>query len=385
MSVQEVVQADGQWSLQLRNDTPGEICDHLSDYFSIIRVFSTTVSDVEVSDLPPFYSGVLLRRDGQYGCGGAGPNWYLGEPNTSGDQVGPIFETAVTYNSTTGTLTNWTTACATQAGLSVGTVGATSTKWAGSLQYVTPRVVLDPYMVAGFGGALEYRVGPSLNLNVGDRTELYKNPSDDDIEAVIVRGEVASRTDVDPEGVQAPEMDLSFSAEDLVRRVVLKGASTTSGSSVGAWTYKNPAGGTLDRIRYTINEQIATGDMTGALTRVLGQYRYLKRDLRVTVRQRPPHPWVVGDWCWFYEPEIGLYSLNTDALDFNGQAIFPVAVRVMEMTWQFHEGMGVYLDNTHQGGSVIDLTPYVEWENGDTTVTVGSVPRRLAYLPRAAA
>lgn len=383
MAVQEVAGGDGQWSLTLKPGTPLPILELLDDYFSMIRVYSTRVALDQVSDGGPFYTGVLLRRDGTYGCSGAGPNWYLGEPNTSGDQVGPIFETAVSYTSVTGSLTNWTTACANQAGLGVGTVGATSTKWAGSLQYVVPRVVLDPYMAAGFGGALEYRVGPSLNLNVGDRTELYKNPGDNDIRAVLVNGRVVSRTFVDPQGVSAPEMDLSFSAEDLIRRVVLKGAASTVGSSVAGWTYENPAGGTLDRIRYTVNEQVASGDMTGALARVLGQYRYLKRDLKVSINDAPPHPFVVGDWVWAYDPLRGLASTTTDPIPFEGGTIFPVSIRVMEMTWPFTKGMGVYHESNDRN-TVTDLTDWVEWEGGATSVTVGAVPRRLAYLPRPA-
>jgi hypothetical protein len=371
---------DGAWALKLKEGTPGNVTNRLQDYFSILRVFPTPVSDI--TDVTPTFSGVLLRRDGQYGCSGAGPNWYLGEPNTSGDQVGPIFETAISHSIVTGTLTNWTEDVADRCGLGYGTIGATTDEWAGELQYVSPRVVLDPYMVAGFGNNLEYRVEPSLDLSVGYRTELYRNPTDNDINTILINGEVVSRTSVDPDGVPAPEMDLSFSAEELERRVVLKGASSTAGISVAGWTYKNPAGGTLDRIRYTVNEQVASADMNGAINRVLNLRKTLRKSIATRVSANPPHRFRCGDWVWIFDPLKGLYDLTGSGFTFAGQMIWPVSVRVMEMTYPIVEGMGVYLDQTHQSGSVTDLTPYMEWESGDTTLSVGSLPRRLGYLPR---
>jgi hypothetical protein len=384
VTIQEINQGDGAWSLTLKDGTPGNITDLLASGFSYVRVFATSVQSVEVTDLPPMYTGVVLRRDGQYGCSGVGPNWLLGEPNATGDQVGPIFETAVSFNSTTGTLTAWTQAVADRCGLGYGTIGATATKWAGELQYVAPRVVLDPWMVAGFGGTLEYRVDPSLNLNCAFRSELYKNPTDNDITAILINGEVVSRTLVDPDGVPCPEMELSSSVEELERRVVLKGASSTAGSSAAGWNYKNPAGGTLDRIRYTINEQVASGDMTGALARLLGLHRYKRQSLSVRVSSRPPFPFICGDWVWVFDPLKGLHDTSQNGFTYAGQHVFPVATRVVEMTYPIVEGMSVWHDDTHQGGVLTDLTPYVEWETGDTTLSVGALPRTLSYLRRPA-
>jgi hypothetical protein len=382
VSIQEVVQGDGAFSLKLKDGTPGSITSLLDDYFSHVRVFPTSVSDP--TDLTPTFTGVLLRRDGQYGCSGVGPNWHLGEANSTGDQVGPIFETAVSFSSSTGTLTAWTHAVADQAGLGYGTIGATATKWAGELQYFSPRVVLNPWMVAGFSDSLEYRVDPNLDLNVGFRNELYRNPTTNNNNAILVNGEVVSRTLVDPDGVPAPEMDLSFSAEELLRKVVLKGASSTASSIVGVWNYKNPAGGTLMRTRYTVNEQVVAADMANAIQRVLGQYKYLRKSISVRVSSRPPFPFICGDFVWIFDPLKGLHDVTGNGFTYAGQHVFPVSIRVMSMTYPIVEGMSVWHDNTHQSGALTDITPYVEWETGDTTLDVGAMPRTLGYVKRQA-
>lgn len=380
MSVQEVVQGDGQWSLTLKEGTPGEILDRLQDWFCQLKIFSSHVQPSEVPNLAPFFTGVLLDNPSPYEISGVGPNWYLGSADATGDQVGPIFETAI--GSGLSTLTHWVHAAADQAGLGYGTIGATATTWTGSLQYVTPRVLIDPWMRAGFAQALEYRVGPSLNLSVGLASEIYRNPGSGTISAVIVK-EDPSNTGVDPVGVYAPQLNLDLSAEDLLRRVVLKRSGGTNGSSVGVWNYKNPAGSTLQRVMYTVNEQVSSSDASGYLSRILDQRKVLKKAITVSVGGDPPHGFICGDWVWVFDPERGLWSTSND-LQHGGRTIYPVAVRVMEMTWPVTEGLGVFLVNTHQGGGVTDLTNWVEWEDGDTTLTVGAYPRRLSYLARPA-
>jgi hypothetical protein len=382
MSVQQIVQGDGQWSLSLKPGTPGAIRDLLNDedsFFSILRIFSGHIDADMVPTMDPLFSGVLLRADGLE-CSGAGPNWYLGSADSTGDQFGPIFETAITF--TGGTLTQWTHDVADKAGLGYGTIGATAATWSGTLQYVTPRVVINPWMVAGFDQSLEYRVDPGLTLSVGRKTELYRTPLGNDINTVIIEGQTVARTEVDLIGVSAPEMDLSNDATDLTRRVIIKGASTTSGSSVAGWNYKNPDGGTLDRIRYTVNDQVTSGDMPGALNRILEQYQDPKKDIRVSLAEQQPLDFICGDYVWVYDPVKGLVDFTASPFTYAGESIWPVAVRVMEMTWPIHAGLGVYLDATHQAGDVTDLTDYVQWEDGDISLTVGAYPRTLGFLPK---
>lgn len=383
MTVQEVAGADGQWSFTLKPGTPGSVRDRLKDYFCLLKVFSARPGIEQVANLSPFYTGVLLRSDSPYDASGAGPNWFLGESATSGDQIGPVWDNitgAVAF--TGGTVAQWGGAAATQAGLGNGTFGSHGT-WTGSLQYLTPRTLIDVWMTAGFGVDLEYRVGPSLNLSVGTAPDLYRTPGNNNINTVLVSRD-ASKTGVDPDGLHCSELDVSLDAADMMRRVVLTGASTTAGSSVGVWPYKNPAGGTLDRILYSRNDQVASGDMTGAVSRMKSRNTVLRKAGTVSVTAQPPMPFVVGDWCWVWAPERDLYSL-ANGVQYGGRTIFPFALRILEMTWPLRAGLGVYLDNTPAGGVITDLSDYIEAENGDTSLSVGALPRTLGYMAQPAA
>ena len=52
------MQGDGQWSLNLRDGTPLDVLEHLSDYFTILRVFS---AQVPVEEVPNINAPLLLQ------------------------------------------------------------------------------------------------------------------------------------------------------------------------------------------------------------------------------------------------------------------------------------------------------------------------------------
>jgi hypothetical protein len=381
VTVQEVAGADGQWSLTLKPGTPGSVRDRLKDYFCLLKVFAARPGVDQVVHLQPFYTGVLLRSDSPYEAAGAGPNWFLGESATSGDQIGPVWDNItgpVNPTAAAWSLTQWSEAAADQAGLGYGSFGSHGT-WTGRLTGLTPRTLIDVWMTAGFGVDLEYRVTSGLNLSVGTTSDLYRTPGGNDINTVLVSRD-ASRTGVAPDGLHCSQLDVSLSAEDLMRRVVINSATAspvTQGASAPTWPYKNPAGGTLDRILYTKNDDVSTADMPGAVSRLLSRNT-------VSVTSPPPMRFVVGDWVWVWAPERDLYSL-TNTVQYGGRSIFPSALRVTEMTWPLRAGLGIYLDNTPAGGVVTDLSDYIEAESGDTSLTVGALHRTLGYLPLPAA
>jgi hypothetical protein len=63
---------------------------------------------------------------------------------------------------------------------------------------------------------------------------------------------------------------------------------------------------------------------------------------------------------------------------FQGQLVMPVVMQLQAVTWPIQEGMGVYF--RYYSGSTpvwVDLTEYVEFESGSTTLDVGALPRTL--------
>jgi len=60
-----------------------------------------------------------------------------------------------------------------------------------------------------------------------------------------------------------------------------------------------------------------------------------------------------------------------------GQTIHPVEVDLIAVQWPLLNGMGVYIVYYDQNATdldVIDLTPYVQWEDGDATVLEVGAP-----------
>ena len=81
----------------------------------------------------------------------------------------------------------------------------------------------------------------------------------------------------------------------------------------------------------------------------------------------------VGSRIWLYAPPVVMDAANP--LQFRGRVCYPVAVRLMGLTWPITRGMGVYL-RTNKGAVVWhDLTNYVAWESGDVQLEVDSMPR----------
>ena len=87
-----------------------------------------------------------------------------------------------------------------------------------------------------------------------------------------------------------------------------------------------------------------------------------------------------GDRIYVYDPGRGLYDQGT-ALNFHGRTIYPILLRIQEISWPVEAGMHVFLDQRHQTvfNDVIDLTQYVEFRDpGPTSITVGRVPRTMS-------
>jgi hypothetical protein len=69
---------------------------------------------------------------------------------------------------------------------------------------------------------------------------------------------------------------------------------------------------------------------------------------------------------------------------FAGRVLTPVSARVVSVTWPVLDGYGVYV-RTHNGSaaSYVDITDYVDWEQGDTRFEVSTAAQWLAPLANA--
>ena len=100
----------------------------------------------------------------------------------------------------------------------------------------------------------------------------------------------------------------------------------------------------------------------------------------------------VGDNIFVYDTDLGFEDtddkINEDPtrtskfeVSYQGQYVNPEKIRVTAITWPIENTYGVYLrrltstsSNTYQ---YINLTPYVSFEEGGTTLEVGDLPLKL--------
>lgn len=86
-----------------------------------------------------------------------------------------------------------------------------------------------------------------------------------------------------------------------------------------------------------------------------------------------PRLFIPGDSIVVYDAVEGL--VGTGHLSIPGAQIAPYSLRVMAYSWPVQDGMGVYAVDADDRDVAYDLTPYVEWETGPTSLTLGTGPR----------
>ena len=88
---------------------------------------------------------------------------------------------------------------------------------------------------------------------------------------------------------------------------------------------------------------------------------------------------IPGESIWVYDPTVGLED-TTNEVRVGGEILHPAEVDLYAITWPVVQDMGVYVVYYNQSTTdldVIDLTPYVAYEDGPTTLDVGAPHRVL--------
>lgn len=395
MTVTEKRMAWGDFTINLKPDTPRQIIQKLNDsWYGLIRVYGQRVSTSAVGSAPGLFTGVMLDRTNRFEIGGASGTWYLGEASdgTSTEETGPLSVTTMTHNgSTSGSMQDWvgTVLATTVCGLFPIYLGGpgSGTKYAGSFTRKTAKTIFDSWVCPRFG--VEYRVNPDLTIDFGYTADLYPLPAQ--IPLAVKRG----GRDPNVIGLNSPQLSLEQSVRDRTSRAitVISSPSTYQAVSAGTWPYKNPQGDPLNWTRQvggTSSSQAtvplanaeALANSNAVLADSLRSSRSIKvqsREYAITQRVGP------GDYIYVYDLDEGLYD-QTNAIQFRGELIYPVLLRVEEVVWPLEPGMSVHLDNRHQGGGldVTDLTRYVDFDSdgSETTVVVGAPPATLGKTIR---
>lgn len=374
----------GSWKVNLSPYTPRTLMERIRVHntgvgLGSLIITSTHLDPKEHSNDEMLqmarYNGVYRRQTEQFELSGPGVEFWLGDEEGKGEIINQI--------NYTGSFVQWVQQVIDQTnGISTGSLFSVDggSTWQHNFDRNTPRMILDELCKVYNA---EWRVTTDFRLDAGEVIDFYsQNPT-----TIIVRRSEDAGRDLSIRGIRG-NMELTTDLEDWVWKVkVFIGA-------FDAWTVHEVNGGVaMDDVPYRSPDGIAAqvelaveafGDIDGREDEI-GYDEYDKRRYRREVRISSSEYDVgtdlnVGEFAWIFDPERGIYD-EGNPMNFRGTIVYPEKIRCMGMTWPIRQGMGVYLRVWNHSGpgdwdyEWIDLTPYVLFEDGDTELEIGAIPR----------
>lgn len=414
MSVTERVMAAGSWDVTLNRDTPRrvlELIDIEVAGFAQLVVLPARLDPRQHSDATMLararWSGIYRAQEGTK-LSGAGAAILLGDEDGKGD----VFETV--RGTANGWLSQWVTALRPIA-LYAGTTYSPGGSYDRDFHLVNAKQALEDVCTAF---DVEWRVNPALTFDVGGVDSLYgatpkviilqdagdggrdvfltglrggsrwARDLEDYTTKIVYVTQVTTTTDtevVTEEGSPTYTWDADLGSDvvtdiggsttDTITESTTETVITTAATAEEDIPFSRPTGGpvVLDRL---IEASEDTGSTPQAMADTqLGRFDQVRRQLIVDGGTYDlGHLAPVGSHVYLYAPPVVMDTTNP--VVFRGRTCYPIKTRVLGCTWPITRGHGVYLRQHKSGaGQWIDLTDFVEFETGDVTLEVGSVPR----------
>ena len=417
MPITEELMDTGDWAVGLDPNTPKAVLDDIDVRTYAFASIVITPHHLETYDhtaaailAQARYTGVYLASsDGRLNLEGGGLAWWLGDENDGGDL----------RTGADGVTTNFDLEDQLDArvfgnsnGLTKGTVDSLGTlRTMKVVMGTTRRQFLDTICAAYPSGPYEWRINPGGTVDVNQQADLYATTATPTTVLTQEGGREGAIT-----GLRA-DLDLAaIDVSDYRSAMYVNWNDTPADHGIATNTppagWKN-FGGTapallgfltwkpkpfLDRDRWhryrqgtrawrrglntaaaayaawTVNSNVqATQVATKAAVDVSGANLELGADVGDVY-----DPWrfvQVGDSVFVYDLDLGLTDTANEVY-YRGAVIHPKKVRVHAVTTPIREGYGVYL--RYWNGSAFamyDLTPYVAWEEGDTSYELGTRAR----------
>jgi hypothetical protein len=385
VTVQESLNALGQWEIDLKATIPREKLDALQ-YYGHIAIIRGRVDPLLYGDnllRAARYVGVLTGNsfaddartkipNDNVKVSGVGMAMWLGDQ----DGKGSVYENAVVAAS--ATFANTIRALLPASGaVTEGTLYAVAGLYTGTHQWQSPREAIQ-YVCQTMSTTsvpVTWRVNGDGTLDAGPESNLFVTTPTCTIVAAGAGDDMAMR------GVPG-SLDLTGDVEDYTTRVVLlaegEGTSIATGSAdlSPATGYKDIHGNAVKFTRLVSESDTAATNAATRAALALSQYTAPKQDLRLNIQDYDVEgSFALGDYVYAYDPDKGLYNPNVE-ITFRGQRLNPIKLQVTEISW------GVTGDYTvayrTAAGVWIDLTDYIETSDAGTYVTVGGFDRALS-------
>lgn len=373
MTVKQVVQALGDWSLRLRADTPRDLLDQL-DYLGHVAILPGRLDDTQLGDqllAVARYVGVYRGRgaDDEYSIQGAGMAFWLGDEDDKGD----IFEAGVTL--TAQTFANSVTALLPASGaVTVGTLHSQPGTYTGTHRWETPRKAIAR-VVELFDA--EYRVNGDGTLDAGTVAQLYRTTP----VVLLVRSDQGGR---ELARVALPgRMGLDSDVEDWSSRVVVlaegEGDAIATGSADALTVpYRDIHGNDAVMTRLVSSAETPAANASALAQLQLNRFTNPRQAVRLSASAYDVSgDLAVGDYLAVYDTDNGFYDLNNEQY-WQGRAINPIYLRCIELAWPVPAGWTVAFRRAT--GVWVNLSDWYIPEGSDTEITVGEFSRSLTAI-----
>lgn len=398
MPITEKLHAAGSWEITLDPSTPKHVRDNvdLATYpwsYIVVTDAHHHPNDIGAADLlaQAVYSGVYRKRsrDGRT-LSGAGLAVLLGDEDGKGDlYLGVDFDP-----STSRTYQAHLTAFMFNNGITAGTIAAD-----GSAAFTfkgetgdNVREWLNHLRVAKPGTDFGWILRPDGTMDSDTKANLWasgailfsSSPSGREstvtgIHAVLDVGEEdaedlssAIKVDVAGVGIQTASTSLPSTA------VGFDGAAITlERYETNQPRRPRPTTGGFARFRAWNANSAATGQKIA--NREAGRFDDLRQELDVAHNEYAPwRHYTIGDTAACWDIDQGLVDL-TNPVQFRGEIVYPSLARIEGHKTPVYDGYGVYHYRSDGAGGMefVDLTEWVQFETGSTSVEVGAMHRTL--------
>lgn len=376
MSVTEVKQALGEWSVTLDPTTPKAVLDAITPFGHIAVVPGAGIDVEDAGDgllAAARYVGVYRSRqaggDDGYVLGGAGLAFWLGDEDDKGAVfVSPVVSASATFANAVRQLI--------PASLAEGMLSTPpgAGTWTNTTQYVTPRTALtyltDTYSTDTY--PVSWRVNNNGTLDAGPDSVLFVTSP----RAILVRKR--SGPELDFVGVHG-QMELDQDVEDYTTKVVLlaegEGGSTVTASASLVTAYRDLRGNLVNLTRLVSEFETDGANAPARATLQLNRFKNPRYAVSLNTDDFDVKgDFQVGDSIYVFDPANGFVSTQNEIV-WRGQEINPLAMKVTELTWPIPAGWTVAFRDGN--GVWTDLSPYYRPESGQTTVQVGDYSNAL--------
>lgn len=387
MSIRETYDDPGNFTVDLKADTPPDVIDAISE-LDVLYVHAQGAKDGHLERFDDAtlkanarYAGPIVGpieyiddegpEGGVWRLKGHGMVWYLGDEERWPAPMKTLTFSAAAPAAVFDTFANDGII---PDNLTVGTITTSANTLTTTFQPDTR--ALDMFRVSTKALDMHYRVNPdgSVDASPTNDNNVYRTTEDASTKlAVAIPKSWGTGSDAIREGIETLRTRSRRDATNWASRSVIVDEAFDGSRSIAEFTDRdpNPYFGVNDtalvRNIFSTRPASDSGQSTEQFMTTLLEENDTEEgfDLDMAQWQLAYGQIAVGDFVWFWDPQAGIEDPDSDGIPFRGRRIYPKKIRITEADWPTVKGMGMYVRPgaaSVTAADWIDLSPHVAWE-----------------------